>query len=167
MSYPIEIDDWIIRLARNMTRTKPWLVEDLAQEGRTAAWSAWNGHNMPEDEGYAKGAARRRMMQVVMEKRRMLGNENGREKIVPTLPSDPHWYQEDEKGHESEEFADYVMLCYHHGEIHRAVDELPTAQRLAARKRMHDVPFTAQDKSAWRFARPKLQIRLQHLSDCG
>lgn len=173
MTYPLEVDAWIVRVAKNMTITQPELTEDLAQEGRVAAWKAWTGHNMPEDVGYAQGAARRRMIEVVMGRRRMLGSDLNREKIVKLVPVDPVERStasaltplEKEMGKalgHDENFADYVMLSYHHGEIYDAICSLPPGQQQAALCTLRDEP---RDKSAWRRAKPKLAAKLQHLRE--
>lgn len=158
MDYPTELDDWIIRVAQNMARSRPEMVDDLAQEGRVAAWEVWNGHSMPEDIGYAKASARKHMLSIVAGKRRMLGSESARQKIVHDDPTDPS-----EIPAQQESLADYVILAYHHGEIHSAINELPPVQRRSTCMMMCDLPLSKAERMAWYSARPKLAAKLEHL----
>ena len=147
-TYP-DIDAWIVRVAKNMTVTQPNITDDLAQEGRIAAWSAWNGKNQPGNVGYAKGAARRRMMQVVMGKRRMLGSENGREKIVveesvEEIPETP------------------VAPPEYYGHVRAAVRSLPLDERLIVWDRFWcDRTWDKNAGKRWRRTiKPKLEAVL-------
>lgn len=158
--FPLEVDTWIVRVAKSMTITKPNMTDDLAQEGRMAAWTAWNNENlMPGDIGYAKGAARRRMMQVVMEKRRQLGSENPRAQIIQEEATEeiPEIYCADP--------YEGAMLAYHRGEIHTAIQRLtPVQQHVTARIMAGHAPGR-EGANAWTAARPKLSRSLHHLRE--
>lgn len=163
--YPDEVDLWIARLAKNMTITRPNMREDLAQEGRVAAWTAWNNLSlMPYDVGYAKGAARRRMAQVVMDRRRQLGSELGREKIVATEPVAPEDFPEI-KG--QCDFTEGAMLAYHRGEIHLAIQRLSPGQQHVTARIMAGQQPGREGKHAWSAAKPKLAAELAHLKEIG
>lgn len=158
MSYPIEIDDWIVRVAKNMARSRPEMIDDLAQEGRVAAWEAWSSLKVPEDVGYTKSAARKHMFSIAGGQRRMLGSEHPRQKIVTAEPTAAEDIPDSSDG-----LADYVVLAYHHGEIYGAINALPNRQRRATCLMMCDQKMTRTEWQSWRDAKPKLAARLDHL----
>lgn len=157
-TYPNEVDAWIVRVAQNMARSRPEMIDDLAQEGRVAAWDAWNSLKVPEDVGYTKAAARKHMLSIVSGQRRMLGSEHPRQKIVRADPTPAEDIPDSSEG-----LADYVILAYHHGEIYQAIRALPPGQRQATCRMMCDQKMTRTEWQSWRDAKPKLANKLEHL----
>lgn len=162
MTKVADFDAWLHREAYRVSGDLG-LHEDLVQEGRIAMWRD-EVKNHQSHSGFMTRAAGLRMREVSRGDGRQFGSEMARvsRSVVPAVSFD----QYDRPVEPTQvDLTDRLVLAYHQGEIHQAIDALPPRQRSAARKILSDGVLTARERAAWVDARRKLSAELAHLSD--
>jgi RNA polymerase sigma factor (sigma-70 family) len=146
-----ELRPFLVRQAKRYS-SDPGVQQDLAQEGWVAAWRALQKDGTGKNPiSYARYAAVWKMKDVLR-------------KSYPE-PIDDINISESESV-----TAEFAELAYHHGEIHRALQELSEKQREFLRLRFWEgfSPTEARrvvGHDAWKNAKEKLRSRLQHLKE--
>jgi hypothetical protein len=159
----------IDRLAQAKTYTQPWLTEDAAQEGKIAAWEAWQ--HRPGNEAYAMRAAAFGVLGIATGTRSMTGSSRqGRpmERLVPAST----FTAEHEDGDEKRSIIDRPVpattpdLAYHRREIAAVVSALTPRQQAVVRAVACDELLTPSQRGEWSGRlRPRMAEELAHLRE--
>lgn len=167
---------WIFKVANEMCGSKPWLIDDLAQEGHIAMWKALK--TFDESKGtlphWLTKCARWRMGEVLRRRELWTGTDNqrGHERFDPPIAVDPQSATYIDAITDGAEIIDKVLSRYHDGDISRALDELTEQQRdYVIRRFWNDESYTdlfmhfrKNPSDLWKTAKPKLAKELAHLA---
>lgn len=167
---------WLFKVAFEMTASKPWLKDDLAQEGHIAMWRALK--TFDESKGtlphWLTKCARWRMGEVLRRHELWTGTDNqrGHERFDPPIAVDPQTPTYVDALVDGGEIIDKVLSRYHDGDIARALDELTDEQReYVIRRFWKDESYTdlflhfkRNPSDLWKIAKVKLAKELEHLA---
>jgi RNA polymerase sigma factor (sigma-70 family) len=167
---------WLLKVAWEMTRSKPHLKDDLAQEGHIAMWRALKTYD--PDKGsishWLTKCARWRMGECLRRNELWTGTDNqrGHERFAPPEPIDPQDEFYASAIVDGSEAIDKVIMGYHYGDILKALNELTAEQREYVLLRFWGektytelfLHFKKNPSDLWKVAKPKLARELAHLA---
>lgn len=158
--YPHELENIITRMAWERTLSQPWLFEDARQEGRIAAWEAWQKN--PGNLKYARGAARNNIKSVAMGLMNMTGSKNQGQRSVVTEPTDE--IPEPRSLGEAEMSPGDWAACSK--DIAAEISQLTPRQQSVVLLVATDQPMNSPQRGEWHGRlKPRLAERLAHLRE--
>ncbi len=167
---------WLYTVARNLTKHRPWRIDDLCQEGWVAMWRALKTYD-PErgasQQWYVRKKAKLRMLEVIIGNEAWLGMEQrhrgtAKQELDFADPQEADYLNALSVG----DNIDAVILAYHEGEIHAAIGKLTIKQREYVLRRfwagqpVNDIKraMSTNTSTMWANAKKTLEVELAHLA---